>query len=163
MGFYIGPLPGSRRRARLVAILGLCAAACLGGVSAARATGFSARVIADGPVRTTLGNATVRYELADAGDVAAKGSTRTDPDGRCAVTDIPEGYYKLEVSAVGYTKRVDASVVVVDGAMTPVDLILQPEPLRRTHLRFAVLLAGGVLLIVTIVRGRARSHRLRND
>lgn len=142
-------------------------ATCLACVSVASAqdseTGFAVRVIADGSVRTLLGNATVRYQL-DATDGDGKAATaRSDEAGRCLITGIVPGYYKLEVRAVGYEKRKDASVIVVDGAITQVDLVLQLEAVGRTHLRFSVLLAGGVLLIVTIWRGKVRAQRMMDE
>ncbi len=146
-------------------------ATCLSCLSVASAqdpeTGFAVRVIADGSVRTLLGNATVRYQL-DApdggGDGDGKAATvRSDEVGRCLINGIVPGYYTLEVRAVGYEKREDASVIVVDGAITQVDLVLQLEAVGRTHLRFSVLLAGGVLLIVTIWRGKVRAQRIMDE
>ena len=92
-----------------------------------------------------------------------KGGVRTGEDGTRLVGDLPEGVYSLEVAKSGYTKRTDASVVLVEGATTYVDIILQPEPSSARHIRFGALLFGGVVLVATMARGRSRSHRMRRE
>ncbi|MBT3269872.1 carboxypeptidase regulatory-like domain-containing protein [Candidatus Poribacteria bacterium] len=126
-------------------------------------TTFTARVLADGSVHVPLGGATVRYELDSPEAAPVDGTVRTEPNGRCEVTGIPQGVYALEVEAVGYTTRTDASVVVVEGATTHVDLVLQPEPARVKSVRFAALVGGGLILVLTIMRGRVRSRRQRSE
>lgn len=122
-------------------------------------TTFTARVLADGGERVPLGGAFVRYALDSEDAGAADGTIKTARNGRCEVTGIAEGVYTLEVEAVGYVTRTDATVVVVEGATTHVDLVLQPEPPRVKNVRLAALVGGGIIIVLTIIRGRAVSRR----
>ena len=124
-------------------------------------TSFSVLVLAESDPRVPLGNARVTYTLEGPGKIG--GAVRTGRDGRALVSDLAEGVYTLEVATPGYVTRTGASVVVVEHATHHVDIVLQPEPSSTTHVRFGALLFGGVILVGTMVRGRTRSLRMRNE
>ena len=124
-------------------------------------TSFSVRVFAAGNPLVPLGHARVRYALE--GDESVGGQVRTGADGTRLVSDLREGVYTLEVAVPGYAKRTDASVVVVEQATTEVDIVLEPEPTSVRHVRFGALLFGGVVLVATMVRGKARAARMQHE
>ncbi|GIX07865.1 MAG: hypothetical protein KatS3mg115_2268 [Candidatus Poribacteria bacterium] len=74
------------------------------------------------------------------------------------MTGLPPGTYRLIVRSKGYETRTDASVVVVEEAVTEVAIPLRPASgWRNPYVRsMAAIVAGGILLILVMMRNRVR-------
>jgi outer membrane receptor protein involved in Fe transport len=59
--------------------------------------------------------------------VDTKFGASTDVEGRFLIAGLPTGKYTIEVSYVGYTTKRISDVTIVENAVTPLDVIMEPS------------------------------------
>ena len=112
-----------------------------------------------------IGRARIEYRPLGAPPTERAGVVTSAKDGTFRVEGVTPGTYALRVSARGFETRTDASVVVVPGATTRIDLALEPAKglANPAVQRIAALLVGGIVLILVMMRARIKSQRLLDD
>ncbi len=94
-----------------------------------------------------------------------KGRLRTDASGTFAAHRLLPGLYALRIEADGYASRDDASVQVVQEAITQVEIRLSPLPPEpQQDMSYIVIMLGGlVVLLVVMFRGHRRTRQMRAE
>ena len=132
-------------------------------------TGFSGVVrsaYAGGPL---LPDAVVRFEPMEVdASHAARGILVSDASGAFGVRQIEPGLYALRIQAQGHISRDDTSVVVVEQAVTVLDVKLRPMPPppeepAQDMSYIIVMQVVVVVLLVVMYRGNLRIRRMREE